>query len=197
MRNNIVNRISQHEYMQRFHPDSRVPSNSPSVAPDPCPVYTNILLKIRPASLHERASSFCQRTFILVPPALSPAIADAGADAGAGAYSALLDKIRCPALRIPPGPKTRGARLASTSLRCRITNACSASPILRRAPFLASAAKRMPQLSCRDGTPGVHIPTPNYPVPTEKTCWLLMHRHLPLRPTHAGPRPSRPASPVP
>lgn len=75
MRNNIVNHISQHGYMQRFHPDSRVPSNSPPVAPDPCPVYTNILPKSRPASLHERACSFCQRTFILAPSALSPAIA--------------------------------------------------------------------------------------------------------------------------
>ena len=75
MRNNIVNYISQHGYTQCFHPDSRVPSNSPTVAPDPCPVCTNILPKTRPTSLHERASSFCQRTFILVPSALSPAIA--------------------------------------------------------------------------------------------------------------------------
>lgn len=75
MRNNIVNFISQHGYMQRFYPDSRVPSNSPPVAPDPCPVYTNTLPKTRPTSLHERASSFCQRTSILVPSALSPAVA--------------------------------------------------------------------------------------------------------------------------
>ena len=202
MRNNIVNYISQHGYTQCFHPDSRVPSSSPTVAPDPCPVCTNILPKTRPTSLHERASSVCQRTFILVPSALSPAIAVllmlmlmlmlvlvlapilhcwTRFDVPPRVYRPVSDLRRGPCIHIAQMPRY---------------NACSASQIFRRAPFLASAAKRPSQVSCRDGIRVSTYHTPNCPVPTEKTCWLLMHRRLPLRPTHPGPRPSGPASPV-
>lgn len=88
--------------------------------------------------------------------------ADADADASAGAYSALLDKIRCSALRIPPGPKICGAGLASTSPRCRVTThvlLLKSSVAPRPSLPLPSGSRRLAAVM----EPGVHIPYAELP----------------------------------
>lgn len=150
---------------KRFHPDSRVPSNSPwlqmpalyaptfSLKPDP-PTCMNVPVRFANA----RSSWFHP----LSPRDCSSPDADADASASAGAYSALLDKIRCSALRIPPGPKICGAGLASTSLRCRVTT----HVLLLKSSVAPRLSLPLPSGCCRLAAvmePGVHIPYAKLP----------------------------------